>query len=327
MTGPAAWGFLSTASINDHVYPAFAALECAELLAVASRDLARAAYYAKSRGIPRAYGSYETLLDDPEIEAVYVSLPNALHYEWAARALEGGKAVLCEKPLTTTAAQAVDLFDRAERLGCVLMEAFMYLHHPQTRAVCELVRRGALGEVQTVHAWLSCTAERERDIRLDPTLGGGALRDLGCYCISFPRLLTGEEPSFAAACQFVATSGVDERTSGLLMFPSGVSALFDVSLRAPLSQGLTIVGSEGILEVPMPWHPHRSPQAITIRRDGGEREEFPCPGRDCYELEIENLSLALRGESSPAVTREHTIGNLRVMELIESRAIRVGASC
>ena len=197
----------------------------------------------------------------------------------------------------------------------------MYRHHPQTEKALALIQGGEIGEIEVIRASFSFTVgDPSVDIRLRPELGGGALRDLGCYCLGFSRLVAGEEPSSAMARQIAAASGVDERTYGMLGFPSGATALFDVSLRAPLDFGFTVVGSRGILDVPSPWYAHQPPELVTIRRDDGSLETYECPGANSYQLEIANLCEAIRGTTEPHVSEAFTLGNLRAIELVEASA-------
>src|SRR5918992_3489185 len=187
-----AWGILSTARINRLVLAGARKSDRVDVVAVASRDPARAEEYAREQGIERSYGSYEALLADEDIDAVYISLPNSMHVEWSIRALEAGKHVLCEKPLTRRAAEAERAFDVAERQERLLMEAFMYRHNPQTRRLTSLVDEGAIGRLQLVRAAFSFSAQPATNIRLLADLDGGALMDVGCYCVSASRLLAGE---------------------------------------------------------------------------------------------------------------------------------------
>src|SRR5262245_43995156 len=178
-------GILSTARINRLVIPGARAADGVELVAVASRDRARAEEYAREWQIPRFHGSYEALLEDPGVDAVYISLPNGLHVEWSIRALEAGKNVLCEKPLDRRPAEVERAFDAADRSGRILMEAFMYRHHPQTRRLVELVQEGAIGELQLIRSAFSFTITNpDTNVRTQPALDGGSLMDVGCYCVS-----------------------------------------------------------------------------------------------------------------------------------------------
>ena len=216
--GPVKWGFLSTANINDKLLPGAEASPDVDVVAVASRDAGRAEAYARERGIERAYGSYEELLADAEVEVVYISLPNSMHVEWSIRALEAGKHVLCEKPLSRHPEDVERAFDAAEKAGRILMEAFMYRHNPQTKRLVELVEGGAIGRLRLVRAAFSFPLDDASNVRLNAELEGGALMDVGCYCVSGSRLLAGE-PEAVYGEQVAATSGVDELFTGTLRLP------------------------------------------------------------------------------------------------------------
>jgi xylose dehydrogenase (NAD/NADP) len=220
LASPLRLGLLSTARINRRILPAARESELVEVVAVASRDGGRGTAYAREHGIGRAHEGYEALLADPDVDAVYVPLPNSLHVEWTRRALEAGKHVLCEKPLTDEPDDAEALFDLAEREGLVLVEGFMYRHNPQTRRVEELVRGGAIGRLQLVRTSFSFPVEGAENIRLDPGLDGGALLDLGAYCVSGARLLAGE-PESVLGRQVIGPTGVDDLFTGSLVFPEG----------------------------------------------------------------------------------------------------------
>ena len=181
------WGIISTAHINRLVLAGARESDRAEMVGVASRDQARAEAYAREHGIERAYGSYEALLEDPDIEAVYISLPNSLHVEWSVRSLEAGKHVLCEKPLDRRPEEVERAFDAAERSGRILMEAFMYLHNPQTARLTKLVAEGAIGTLRSIRAAFSFSLDEVENVRLAADLDGGALMDVGCYCVSGSR--------------------------------------------------------------------------------------------------------------------------------------------
>jgi xylose dehydrogenase (NAD/NADP) len=307
------WGILSTARINCAVIPPAHASPKVELLAVASRDEARAAEYARTWEIPRAYGSYEELLADPEIEAVYISLPNGLHCEWSIRALEAGKHVLCEKPLSRRAAEVEEAFDVADRAGRFLMEAFMYRHNPQTVRLRELVDGGAIGELQLVRAAFSFALSDEANVRMRPELEGGALMDVGCYCVSGSRLLAGE-PERVYGEQLVGPTGVDVRFHGTMRFPGGVVAHVDCGMVMPLWDELEAVGTEGSLFLDDPWH-CRTP-AIELRRPDGVERIAVEPVADSYALELENLSDAIRGRGEPLLGRADAVGQARAIEAL-----------
>jgi D-xylose 1-dehydrogenase (NADP+, D-xylono-1,5-lactone-forming) len=309
---PVAWGLLSTANINDAFLGGAAGSDRARVVAVASRAAARAEAYASEHGIPRAHGSYEELLADPEVDAVYVSLPNGMHVEWTLRALEAGKHVLCEKPLTPRAEEAERCFDAAERAGLVLSEAFMWRHHPQTRRLADLVASGAIGEIRLVRASFSFLLDRAGDVRLDPALEGGALMDLGCYCVSGIRLLAGE-PERVVGEAVAGTTGVDLRFAGILRLPDDVLATFDCGFDLPGRHDLAVVGSRGTLTVGDPWH-GRQP-GIELRRDNGV-EWIDIDPADPYRLEVDDVSDAIRSGRPPLLGRADAVGQAAAIEAL-----------
>src|SRR3989440_4308119 len=226
------WGIISTADINRKVIPGAHASPKVDLVGVASRDQARAEAYAKEWEIPRAYGSYEALLDDPEIEAVYISLPNTLHCEWSIRALEAGKHVLCEKPMSRHPEEVEAAFDAAERARRLLMEAFMYRHNPQTKRLRQLVDEGTIGELRVVRSVFSYSLYDEGNIRLRPDVEGGALMDVGCYCVSGSRLVAGEPKSVFGSAWY-GPSGTDWVFTASMRFPGDALAVFDCGTAMP----------------------------------------------------------------------------------------------
>jgi D-xylose 1-dehydrogenase (NADP+, D-xylono-1,5-lactone-forming) len=309
---PVRWGFLSTARINRRLLDAAEKTDRAEIVAVASRDRDRAEAYASEHGIERAHGRYESLLEDPDVEAVYISLPNSLHVEWSVRALAAGKHVLCEKPLTRHPEETDEAFDAAERAGRVLMEAFMWRHSPQTAKLMQLVQGGVIGELQLVRATFSFPVEGRRNIRLDPGLEGGALMDVGTYCVSAARLLGGE-PERVYGEQVIGDSGVDLLFSGVMRFPRGVLALIDAGMELPRRDGLEAVGTEGSLVIPDPWLARRL--VLHLGR-GDAREEIALPPADPYRLELENMWEAIRGEGEPLLGREDAVGQARTLDAL-----------
>ena len=306
------WGILSTARINRLVLAGARKSDRVDVVAVASRDVGRAESYAREQGIGRAYGSYEGLLADGDVEAVYISLPNSMHVEWTIRALEAGKHVLCEKPLTRHAAEAEHAFDAADRAGRHLMEAFMYRHNPQTARLVQLVEENAVGELQRVRAAFSFTVDNPANIRLLAELDGGALMDVGCYCVSGARLLAGE-PDQVDGEQVVGPGGVDVRFAGTLRFPRDVTGRFECGLDLPLRDELEVVGSDGSIFLDDPWH-CRTP-VIEVRREGAT-ERIELEPADSYQLELENLSDAIRGEATPLLGREDAVGQARTIEAL-----------
>ncbi len=309
---PVRWGILSTARINRALIPPLQESPASELVAVASRTQERGDAYAREWGIPRAYGSYEALLDDPEVEAVYISLPNSQHVDWSILCLEAGKHVLCEKPLSRSPADVERAFDAAGRAGRLLMEAFMWRHHPQTAHAVELVRGGAVGELRLVRAAFSYPLARDGDVRLDPALAGGALMDVGCYCVSAARLLAGE-PVEAAALQVLGPSGVDVRLAGTLVCGDGVLAQLDCAFDLSFRQELEAIGADGALRVSWPWNA-REPGIEVVR--AGEAERIPVRRVDPYRRQCDNFSRAVRGLEQPLLGRADAIGQARAIDAL-----------
>src|SRR6266850_2041470 len=310
------WAIMSTANINRKVIPGAHASPKVELVAVASRDQARADEYAKTWEIQRAYGSYEALLADPEVEAVYISLPNSMHCEWAIKALEAGKHVLCEKPLSRHTAEVEAAFDAAERTGRLLSEAFMYRHNPQTKRAKELVDEGAIGELRLVRSAFSYSLYDEDNIRLRTDLEGGALMDVGCYTVSGSRLFGGEPEKVYGEAWF-GPSGTDWVFGGTLRFPGDALAIFDCGTAMTDRDELEAIGSEGSLFLDDPWH--CKVPGIELRREGRvERIELDLV--DSYQLELENLSDAIRGEAELLLSRDDAIGQARALVALHESA-------
>ena len=311
------WGLLSTARINDALLAGAALSDRVRVAAVASRDLARAEAYARERGIERAYGSYEALLADPEIEAVYIGLPNGLHVEWSIRALEAGKHVLCEKVLDKRVDRVEEAFDTAERADRFLMEGFMYRHHPQTKRLAELVADGAIGELRLVRAAFSFSLTELGDVRMRPELDGGSITDVGCYGISAIRLLAGE-PESVTATQVLGSTGVDVRFAGTLALPGGVLGYFDCAFDLPYRSELEVVGSEGVVRVVDPFTIGSlgvGGSGIEVRR-GDEVEVVRAGDENHYQLELDNLSDAIRGIADPLLGREDAVAQARAIEAL-----------
>src|SRR6266567_466979 len=303
------WGILSTADINRKVIPGAHASEKVELIAVASRDLRRAEEYAREWEIDRAYGSYEALLEDDDVEAVYISLPNTLHCEWSIRGLEAGKHVLCEKPMSRHVGDVEAAFDAAAKAQRILMEAFMYRHNPQTKRLKQLVDEGAIGDLRLIRSAFSYSLYDADNIRLRTDVEGGALMDVGCYCVSGSRLLGGE-PESAYGQAWFGDSGTDWVFTGSLRFPGDVLAIFDCGTAMPERDELEAIGSEGSLSLDDPWH--CSEPIIEVRRaDGVERIEVE--RADSYRLELENVSDAIRGEAEQLLGRD-ALGQARTLE-------------
>ena len=316
MANAVKWGIISTANINRKVIPGAHASPKVDLVAVASRDQARADEYAKTWEIARAYGTYDALLADDEIEAVYISLPNTMHCEWSMKALEAGKHVLCEKPLSRHPEDVEAAFDTADRTGRLLSEAFMYRHNPQTKRAKHLVDDGTIGELRLVRSAFSYSLYDEDNIRLRTEVEGGALMAGGCYTVSGSRLFAGE-PERAQGEARYGPSGTDWVFGGMLRFPGDVLALFDCGTALPARDELEAIGSDGSLFLDDPWH--CNVPVIELRRDG-KVERIELEPEDSYRLELENLSDATRGEAELLLGRDDAIGQARVLEALHESA-------
>jgi len=293
------WGVLGCADIGLRaVVPALQAADNSVVTAIASRNLDKARQAAARLGISTAHGSYEALLEDASVDAVYIPLPNSLHVPWALKAVAAGKHVLCEKPLATRTADIDTLWRAADGAGMLVMEALMYQYHPQTRRVIEIVRSGALGAVELVSASFTYDLANDDDIRLAEGLGGGVLWDVGTYCVHVARQAFGTEPMVAAGmARFGPQGGVDEAFTGLLQFPTGM-ATFGCSLRAPRTQSYTITGSEASLRCPIPFSPGSDDRSLVIQRgrtrDTATEEIVTVTGADQYRLMAERFAEKLR---------------------------------
>ena len=299
------FGLLSTASINGAILGARAADAPFEIVAVGSRDLSRAQTYAHEHGIERAHGSYDGLLADDGVDAVYIALPNAFHHEWTMRALAAGKHVLVEKPYTRIPEQVDEAWDEADRRGLVLEEAFMWRHSPQTKLLVELLPQ--VGEVRGVHATFTAMLTREDDLRWVPELGGGALLDVGCYCVSAARLLLGEPERVHGEAR-IGRGGVDTQFAGTLRF-GAVTATFQCGLRSYFSNELEVIGTEGILRVPSAFV---DPPGLVVVNGQEHRVE---PGNH-YRAELEDVCAAIRGERSVLLGRDEMRGQATVLDAL-----------
>jgi predicted dehydrogenase len=311
------WGIISTAHINRLVIPAARDSPRVDLIAVASRDQRRAEDYARKWGIERAYGSYEALLEDGDVDAVYISLPNTMHCDWSIRALEAGKHVLCEKPLSRHPDEVEAAFDVAERTGRILSEAFMYRHNPQTRRLRALIDEGVIGDVRLIRAAFSYSLYDPGNIRLRTDVEGGALMDVGCYCVSGSRFAAGGEPLSVYGQAWVGPTGTDWVFTGSMRFPDEVLANFDCGTALPERDELEVIGSEGTLFLDDPWH--CNVPVIEVRR-GGEVGRIEIEHENSYRLELENVSDAIDGKAELLLGREDAVAQARALEALHRSA-------
>lgn len=324
---PLRWGILGTGRITPRLVRAIGASEGGELLAVASRDEARARAYADRHAIPRAYGSYEALLADPDLHVVYIALPNHLHTPWSVRAMDAGRHVLCEKPIAVSLAEMDQLEAAQRRTGRVVAEAFMALHHAQNRRALALIGEGAIGEVRLVRGSFSFDIEQETDPRLDPAMAGGCLWDLGGYLVNMAQAIAGTAPVEVQGMAVVGASGVDERFTGQLRFPGDLLAQLDCSFRMPAREQVEVVGSRGVLTLAPAFlmAPDGPSAGIRIRR-GSTEEHIPVADHDQYRAEVDDLHAAIGEGRPPLVDLVAARGTCTTLvALLEAAGVRARA--
>jgi predicted dehydrogenase len=321
------WGILSTADIGmSKVTPAIQAAQNAEVVAIASRDADRAAAAAAQLGISTSYGSYESLLQAEDIDAVYIPLPNDLHAEWTMKAAAAGKHVLCEKPLAMTAAQAEEMVAVCAEAGIKLAEAFMYRHHPTWVEAVRLLRSGAIGELVAVQSWFSYFNDDPANIRNRVDNGGGAVMDIGCYNINLSRMLFDGEPiTITSTVRRDPVMGIDTLTSAVLEFPGGGQSAFTCAIRSEPYQRVHIVGSEGRIEIEIPFNIPWDRETRIFLTSGGDPPEAPAtetitfPAANAYTIEAELFGEAVRSDGAYPVSPEDAIANMRVIDAILDR--------
>ncbi len=318
------WGILGPGGIAPRIVRALADNPRGELRAIAGRDPERTRAFAAAHGEPVVHPTFEALLDDPAIDVVYIALPNALHATWTIRALDAGKHVLCEKPLALTVADVDAIIAAAARNDRIAAEAFMYLHHPQTARMLELVRSGALGTIQVVSAAFSFLLGRPTDPRIDPALGGGSLWDVGCYPVSVARRIAGQEPDGIAGFARFDERGVDRTFVGQLRFPGGMLAHFESGLAAPDRERVEVVGSAATLVIDHPFlpEPDGPPPSIRILRDGAA-EQVPVESVDDYRAEVDDLQAAILDGTEPRVSLAFSRGSIAALVELD-RVARIG---
>ena len=326
MTGKVGWGFLGTGKIARILAPAVQESAYGELIAVGSRDRDRAAAFAAEFGVPRSH-DYQGVVDDPGVELVYVATHHPRHREWAVRALDVGKGVLCEKPIGMPWADAVEITEAARRAGAFLMEAFAYRCHPQTARLVQLVRNGRIGDVRMIDAVFGYDAgPAPGNYLLDRDLGGGSILDVGCYTTSMAHLIAAVAVGApvvsavdVAASGCIGATGVDHASAATLNFGGGLLARVACSIRANLQSSVRVYGSDGWIEVPSPWLPGRfgPEQPIRMERWGTAPELIKVPSDgDVYQIEVDQVSQMFRcGERSPAVMRwEDSLANMATLD-------------
>jgi predicted dehydrogenase len=321
---PVRWGVLSLANIAlKRVIPALASSESDMLVAVASRSMQRARDLFAERPDVRIYGEYQSLIDDPEIEAIYNPLPNSLHAEWTIKALLAGKHVLCEKPLAVTVEEGASMIEAARTSGKLLMEAFMYRFHPQTIWSLEQIHSGRLGAVKLVRASFSFNIMfplRSSNIRLQASLAGGSLMDVGCYPVNFCRAVYGRPPTAVAARAYAAEVGaVEHATAAVLDFGEGRFGLIDSSFSLPTRQQAEVVGELGSLSIAVPFVTGVHETEVVLALEGQTIHQKISPA-DAYRLEVEHFGACVRAGSTPAFSLDETLENQATIEAIYQSA-------
>jgi len=324
-----AWGVLGTGNIARQFSDGLGACRRGFPAAVGSRNAGTAAEFGARFGFAARYAGYEPVLADPSVDAVYVSLPNSMHCEWTLRALDAGKHVLCEKPIASNESEARRMFDAARAAGKLLVEGFMYRAHPQTREVLTRIRGGEIGEVKLIRTSFCYKANRtDGNVRFDPVLSGGALMDVGCYCVDFSRLIAGSHPDEIQATAVMHGGGVDELAAGTLKFPNGVVASFTCGIRVHGDNTAHICGSEAYVEMPWPWKPkpegvnYRIKASMPPKQDGAilavppAREFTITAGMNIFALEADDVAASILDGKPPLISEAESIGNTRVLDEI-----------
>jgi len=319
------WGILAAGNIAGRFAKGLNATEEATALAVGSRSLDKAKAFAADHGIPKAYGSYEQLLADPEVDAVYIATPNTLHAEWAIKAARAGKHILCEKPVTVDAPELDKVLAVVEECDVFFMEAFMYRCHPQWKRLQEILDADTIGEVRGLYSTFAYNMGMDEkalaNIRLTNPVAGGALMDVGCYCVSFSRLIAGEEP---VACKAVGHIGegtrVDHQTTGVLQFPSGIVASFACATQCAVPAIAQVFGSKGSVTVTTPWFPSDENATLVVNA-GGKTETIEVKhGRDLYGNEALTVAehIDARQAPRPAMSWDDSRGQMRTLDALRA---------
>lgn len=311
------WGLLSTAHINRRLIPAIRASQRSELVAVASRDIQRATEYASQWNIPLAFGSYEAMLDSPEIDAVYISLPNHLHAVWSVRALKSGKHVLCEKPIALSVDELDEMEMASQESNRVLAEALMYQYHPQTKLALDLLHAGKIGKAFHTIGIFTFKHSREQDYRLLPDQGGGSLWDIGIYPISFTRAIFQKLPDQVLGKEIRGSTGVDMSFWGELLYETTQrhSQIF-CSFETPYTTRMVIFGETGRIEIPYPFTGMQEAGQLLVSDMDGKQTVLSVESKDPYLCEIEGFEAAVFGEKPLTVTLAHSRDHIRIINAL-----------
>ncbi|MCM3410858.1 Gfo/Idh/MocA family protein [Metabacillus litoralis] len=311
------WGILSTAKIAlDVVIPAINRSINGEVYAIASSS-GKASKSAKEMKIPKFFENYQEMLEDPEIDAVYIPLPNSMHYEWTIKAAKAKKHILCEKPAALSASQVEDMISTCKKNNVLFMEAFMYRFHEQHRRVKELIEENVIGEIKIIRSSFSFNLlNKNDDIRLNPVLGGGSIYDVGCYCINSIRYILEKEPTHVTARGVLSSNGVDTSASVIMEFPNNVLATFDCSFEGTLRNEYEIVGAKGSIRVPRAFRPDINGHLGNVIVNNEYKTTEYLVSTDQYLAEVEHFSDCILNHTSPSYSEENTLANMRVIDAV-----------
>lgn len=315
------WGILATGGIARQFAGGLKVSKTGELVAVGSRSLESATPFTEKFG-GKPYGSYDEVLQDPEVDAVYIALPHHMHYDWTIRTAEAGKGILCEKPFTLNALEAQRALNVVRQKKVFFMEAFMYRCAPQTLKARELVKEGAIGELLAINAEFAFAAGKTWDnFRTDGALGGGGLMDVGAYPVSFARFLTGEEPDIAHYTAKINEKGYDEYGSGALRFPSGVTMHFGTGIHCNMKNEAYLYGTEGRIEIESPWKVYTGSK-MHLYRNGKDVETFEMgiTNDELYGYEADAVAEFFEQKECPWMTPEDTLGQMRTLDMLRQSA-------
>lgn len=312
------WGILSTAAITDQFFPALKGHKQSELAAIASRDIRKADEAARQWKISKTYGSYQALLDDPNIDVVYIPLPNHLHLEWTLRAARAGKHVLVEKPIALSVEEVDQMAAAAKENNVIIQEAFMYRFNPQTVKINQLMGEGVLGELRFMRSGFQHIHNRMEDYRLNPDFGGGVLWDMGCYPVSFFQMITGSAPFRVSAYKHLGKTGIDRSFFATMHFIKNVTSQLAISFDLPSYSNVELHGTEGILFISSPFK-QRGPTGIILKR-GKSFQNFSFSTKDPFSAEVEKMALAAAGEADIVVTLQESRRTVNTIQMLHEAA-------
>jgi predicted dehydrogenase len=316
------WGILGTGNIAAQFAEGLAGSERGQLLAVGSRQLETTRAFAGKYAAAHAYGTYDGLLSDPSVQAVYNSLPNSLHHEWTIKALRAGKHVLCEKPMGVNLREVEEMFAEAHRAGKVLIEAFMYRSHPLTLAVQRAVNEGVIGSVRVIRSsFIYSTRDIATNIRFDAALAGGSLMDIGCYCLSLSRLIAGGEPTAMQVYAHLHETRIDDYAAGAMAFPGDIVASFSCGMTVHADNTAEILGTRGYIEIPTPWKPPVTDAAYTVvDAQGCRHTHLISAGKPLYALEADDFAATILDGAPPRISMQDSLGNQRCLDELRRQA-------